>query len=183
MSEEKKPEPPVIDADTEAAGQFVLRTRMLVKMGISFEDPRLNQAVNQLGWWPQVVFEMQGDEQGKPLAEVRVNEVDRVVEYSLTIKGELPDDREKRTGAIIGWTQQLLGEEWVVIIQNRKRKGGKYKVIAKGDRLKPLEAKPPTLTDAPFPDAVTGFRRYRPDGKKFGFDDEIDLGPILPSKR
>ena len=186
MPDEKKSEagePPVIDPEVARAGDFVLRTRMLVKLGISFEDPRLQAAVNQLGWWPQVVFELQGDEQGKPLAEVRVNEVDRVVQYELTIQGDLPADAEKRTGALIGWTQQLLGEEWSVIVQNRKKKGAKYKTIAKGERLKAFEAKPPTLSDAPFPEAVTGFRRYRTEPGRFKLPENEDLGPIIKPKQ
>ncbi len=190
-SEPKAPEgpPPVIvNADTAAAGEFVLKVRMLVRMGISFEDPRLQMAVNQLGIWPQLVFDLQGDENGRSLAEVRVNEVDRVVEYALTCAGDAPEGKEleKRAGALIGWTQQLLGEEWAVVVQNRKRKAGKYKTIAKGDRLKPFEAKPPTLVDAPFPEAVAQFKRYRTDAQKLGRlgrDDSLDLGPILPTTK
>lgn len=185
MADEKKSEeksgPPVIDAETAAAGQLVLRTRMLIKMGISFEDPRLRQAVNQLGWWPQVLFEIQLDENEKYMSEVRINENDRVVEFDLTLL-QVPetDELTKRAGALVGWCQQLLGDDWLINIMNRKRKGGKYKVIFKGDRLRALEARPPTLVDAPFPDAVTKFNRYRADGKSLGRDDDLSLGPILP---
>ncbi len=176
MSDSTSDAPPISES-TKAAGEFVLATRMLIKMGISFEDPRLAAAVNQLGWWPQVVFDLSEN------AEVRVDESDRVVEYKVTLS--VPpegDELDKRTSALIGWTQQLLGEEWAVVIQSRKRKNGRYKVLAKGARAKPLEAKPATLTDAPFPDAVTTFRRYR-SNKPGLTTDEVDLGPILPPKQ
>ncbi len=187
-SKPQDPEPPVIDADAQAAGDFVLRTRMLVKMGISFEDPRLQLAVQQLGIWPQLLFDLQADVAGRPAAEVRIQEADKEVEYNLTLREPLPegDQLAKRVCAIVGWTQQLLGEEWAVVVQNRKRKASKYKTIAKGDRLKPFEAKPPTLVDAPFPEAVAEFKRYRTDEKKLERlkrDDDLDLGPILPATK
>lgn len=179
MSEEKKPDPPVMDADTEAAGQLVLRTRLLVKMGMSFEDPRLQLAVQQLGWWPQVLFSLQSDEAGKPAAEVRIDEKARVVDYNLMLEG-VPEgeDLEKRGGALVSWTQQLLGEDWVVHVQNRKKKGGRYKVIFSRDRQRGLDAKPPELINAPFPEAVTQFRRYRTE--RVEAPPVEDLGPILP---
>lgn len=178
----ERPAPPVIDVNTEAAGQLVLRTRLLVKMGVSFEDPRLQLAVNQLGWWPQVVFDLQPDG-----AEVRLQEADKVVNFDLTLT-TIPEGEElkKRSSALIGWCHQLLGEDWVVNIMNRKKKGGKYKMLAKGERLVPMEAHPPTLADAPFPEAVTQFHRYRTDEKKLPTlkrDDNLDLGPILPTTK
>lgn len=187
MSDDQKPEGngPPVDPGAKEAGEFVLATRLLVKMGISFEDPRLKAAVTQLGIWPQLVFDLEGDEKGRPLAEVRVDEVNRLVEYVVVIAGKVPvgDELTKRTGALIGWTQQLLGEEWAVNVLSRTKKGTKTKALAKGERQRPVEAKPPTLTDAPFPDAVTGYRRYR-TGVQDRFKLPVeDLGPIIRPKQ
>lgn len=183
MSKETPAPPaPPIDASTEAAAQLILQTRMMIKAGISFEDVRMRPAVNQLGIWPQLVFDLQRDDSGKYDVEVRVNEVDHVVDFHMALDS-IPEGEElaKRAGALVQWCQQLLGEDWVVHVQNRKSKRGKYKVIFKGDRLVPLEAVPPRLEGAPFPVAVTSFRRYRNDSKKhFGFDDNTPLTPIKP---
>jgi hypothetical protein len=160
--------------------QFALQTRILLKMGIPFDDPRLKLALLQLHLWPQLVFDPIKGDDGKYLVEVRVIEAEHVVEFNLTLESmPVGEDLAKRAGALVEWVQQLLGEDWAVNIYNRKTKKSQYKIIHKGARRKPIEAQPPTLADAPFPEAVQNFRRYSQNNKTFCPDDDMDLGPIL----
>jgi hypothetical protein len=144
----------------------------------------MQMALTQLYLWPQLLFELQQSEDGKYLVEVRVNEVDHVVDFNLQLL-VMPEAEELKTRSerLVAWCQQLLGEDWSVHIMNRKKKNGKYKMLVEGPRRKPLEPQPKSVIDAPFPDAVTQFKRYRTEKKPFGRDDDIDLGPILPVKR
>jgi hypothetical protein len=160
---------------------FALRTRTLVKMGIPFDDPRMASAVTQLYIWPQLLFDLVPGEDGKYLVEVQVEEPTRNVIFNLTL-ATVPDkaNLDSRGEHLTAWCQQLLGEDWSVCIQNRKNGSSrKYKTLYLGDRRKPLEAAVPLDPKAPFPEPMIQFHRYRQDNKSFGFDDNMDLGPIL----
>lgn len=170
---------PIADPDAEVVGQFVFWAKMMIKAGISFEDPRMKPIINQLGIWPQLVFDLQVDDKGASLTDVRIDETQRIVNFNLTLI-DIPDGDNliKRAETIIKWCQQLLGEDWSVNINNRKKNKGKYKSLFKGNRLEPVATVTPTLIDAPFPEVITNFRRYRSDGKNFRLDDDILLDPI-----
>jgi hypothetical protein len=164
--------------------EFAIRIRTLLKMGVTLDDPRMALAVQNLGIWPQLLFDIRKDVDGKYMMEVKIDEVARILDYNLSL-ATVPEaaELEDRASKMVAWCQQLLGEDWAVHVSNRKSKKGKYKMVHKGERVKPLEASAPTLSDAPFPEAVTKFNRYRTDKKSFGFDEDMDLGPIVPARR
>jgi len=169
-----------ISAPMPAEVAFALRTRALVKMGTPFDDPQMAQACQQLGLWPQLLFDFKKGADGKFLVETKVFEEDHIVCFNMVLE-TIPEkeDLQKRSDLLGSWVQQLLGEDWAIHVANRKSKKGPYKIICKIDRTKPLGAKTQILNGANFPEAIQSFKRYRTDGKNFGFDDSMDLGPIL----
>lgn len=163
---------------------LALRTRTLIKMGVPLDDPRMKMALTQLYIWPQLLFDPARGEDNKYLVEVRVDEAAHTVDFSMTL-ATVPDkdDLATRGERITAWVQQLLGEDWLVFVQNKKSKGGKYKIIYRGDRRRPMEAVVATDPKAPFPDPVNQFRRYRQEEKTFTPDFDMELGPILQPKK
>jgi hypothetical protein len=153
MSAEKaKPqEAPVAGKATrEALYQLRDLTR---RTGLVYEPQAL-----QLQHYPYCLF---------PIDEARIepDDQERTLIFSLRLNDALPtgEDLERRIEALESWCWGLLGDEWLVRIETRKKRGGKAKLLHKGRRKA-------VFAPAKQPEgAVVDVKRYRSLDKAAAF--------------
>jgi hypothetical protein len=116
--------------------------------------------VLQLRLWPQVVF--------KTVLDVTIEPLDieqKTVNYLLRVKKmERGRDLEKRIAVLEEWLRTLLGDDWMLHIKVRLKKGGPGRLLHHGQRKAPLEGPCQPVADLKayeFKDAMTSFRRYK----------------------
>jgi hypothetical protein len=142
---------------TEDAKSLLLRAKdMTRRTGTLVEAQML-----QLRLWPQVVF--------KDVLDVTIDPLDiegKTVNYMLRMsKPPKGKDLAKRAAALEDWLRSLLGDDWMLVIKTRQKKGGPGRLLHRGTRKAPLDNEPAMpvadLKAYEFKTPVTDYRRYR----------------------
>jgi len=142
---------------TEDAKAQLLRAKdMTRRTGTLIEAQTL-----QLRLWPQVVF--------KEVLDVTIDPLDidgKTVNYLLRVKTPPKGkDLAKRVAVLEDWLRSLLGDDWMLTIKVRQKKGGPGRLLHRGQRKAPLDNEPAMpvadLKDYEFKTPVTDYRRYR----------------------
>ena len=142
---------------TEDAKAQLLRAKdMTRRTGTLVEAQTL-----QLRLWPQVVFKDVLDVTIDPL-DVDGKTVNYLIRMSKPPKGK---DLAKRVAALEDWLRSLLGDDWMLVVKTRQKKGGPGRLLHRGTRKAPLDNEPARpvadLKEYEFKTPVTDFKRYR----------------------
>lgn len=115
--------------------------------------------VYQLRLWPRVVLD--------DVVDLVIDPLDvegKVVHYLLRIK-KVPrgEDLAKRMVYLEKAVHWLLGDEWVIVVKTRQKKGGPGKLLYRGRRTAEADASKPTadLEAYEYQNPLINFRRYK----------------------
>lgn len=138
--------------------------------------------VLQLKLWPYMLFNIVGND-----AEAKLDPYEKHVSWDLRLKGKPPagKDLKARGETLESWLRTLLGDEWLLDIRVRQKKGGTSKTLYKGARLQPVKGPAEPKADLPgyeFKDVMATYKRYNSLDEKLASEAIEDLPPIEVKK-
>lgn len=133
----------------------------------------------QLRLWPRIAFDKVLDVSIDPL------DIDgKTVNYMLRVtKPPKGKDLARRVEHLENWLRSLLGDDWMLVIKTRQKKGGPGRLLHRGERAAPLDNEPAMpvadLKEYEFKTPLSDFKRYRLRDAAAAFGEaSVSLPPI-----